>query len=89
MVLDVEQILYDIIPSVRDDVEKDPITVNVFNLSPGAVAIVAEDSRVVRSMLEQALKGMNIPSMMFATGLDAWNKIKEMAEEAETQEQPK
>ncbi|KOC91426.1 chemotaxis protein [Winslowiella iniecta] len=81
LVLDVEQILYDIIPSARN-VKSEPVAVRSFNLKPGALAIVAEDSKVARSMLEQGLKEMGIPALMFNTGLEAWEKIKLMADEA-------
>lgn len=33
-------------------------------------------------MLEQGLNMMNIPAVMHITGLEAWNKIKKMADEA-------
>jgi len=87
LVLDVEQILYDIIPAnslIQIDSEKS----KAFNLKPGAVAIVAEDSKVARSMLEQGLEMMNIPAAMHVTGLQAWNKITKMAEEAKAEGRP-
>ncbi|NIY48832.1 chemotaxis protein [Cedecea colo] len=87
LVLDVEQILYDIIPASRDvniaDIEKKNYT-----LKPGAVAIVAEDSKVARLMLEQGLKGMGIPAIMHSTGLEAWEKIKAIAAESKAADQP-
>lgn len=81
LVLDVEQILYDIIPSGRD-VDVDAIEEKIYALKPGALAIVAEDSKVARSMLEQGLKGMGIPALMHTTGLEAWEKIQSIAAEA-------
>ncbi|RKQ41187.1 chemotaxis protein [Enterobacter sp. R1(2018)] len=87
LVLDVEQILYDIIPSGRD-VDVTAIEEKTYTLKPGAVAIVAEDSKVARSMLEQGLKGMGIPAIMHSTGLEAWEKIKAIAEEAKAAGQP-
>jgi len=80
-VLDVEQILYDIIPSARN-VKTEQAAARSFNFKPGALAIVAEDSKVARLMLEEGLKGMGIPALMFNTGLEAWEKIKQIAEEA-------
>ncbi len=82
LVLDVEQILYDIIPSVRG-AAPDTATARDFNIKPGAVAIVAEDSRVARQLLEQGLKSMGIPALMYNTGLEAWIKITEMQREAQ------
>lgn len=82
MVLDVEQILYDVIPSVRG-VEPGSETVRNFKLKPGAVAIVAEDSKVARQLLEQGLQSMGIPALMHNTGLEAWEKIKAMSAAAQ------
>ncbi|AIR05411.1 chemotaxis protein CheV [Cedecea neteri] len=87
LVLDVEQILYDIIPSGRD-VNIAAIEEKIYTLKPGAVAIVAEDSKVARSMLEQGLKGMGIPAIMHATGLEAWEKIKAIAADAKASGTP-
>lgn len=87
LVLDVEQILYDIIPANRN-VQIDSEKTKAFDLKPGAVAIVAEDSKVARSMLEQALKMMDIPAVMHITGLEAWNKIKKIADEARAEGRP-
>jgi two-component system chemotaxis response regulator CheV len=84
MVLDVEQILHDVIPSVRD-VKAEDVKVKEFNIRPGSVAIVAEDSKVARQMLEQGLKVMGIPAVMHTTGLEAWEKIKLMAQQAMTE----
>ncbi|NIF23467.1 chemotaxis protein [Candidatus Pantoea multigeneris] len=81
MVLDVEQILYDIIPSVRGS-EPEAQSQRHFRVHPGAVAIVAEDSRVARQLLEQGLKSMGIPAIMHNTGLEAWHKIRQISQEA-------
>ncbi|MEL4015958.1 chemotaxis protein [Dryocola clanedunensis] len=78
LVLDVEQILYDILPSGRN-VDVSAIEEKTYTLKPGAVAIVAEDSKVARSMLEQGLKGMGIPAIMHPTGLTAWENIQAIA----------
>ncbi|MDW8846029.1 chemotaxis protein [Erwinia sp. MMLR14_017] len=81
LVLDVEQILHDVIPSVREVKEGD-IKLKEFAIKPGSVAIVAEDSKVARQMLEQGLKAMGIPAKMHNTGLEAWEQIKVMARQA-------
>lgn len=81
LVLDVEQILHDVIPSVREVKEGD-IKLKGFNIKPGSVAIVAEDSKVARQMLEQGLKAMGIPALMHNTGLEAWEQIRVMAQQA-------
>ena len=84
LVLDVEQILYDIIPASRGP-QAEKSRINNFNLKPGAVAIVAEDSKVARTMLEQGLKEMGIPALLHTTGKEAWEKIKVMADEAQAE----
>ena len=61
MVLDVEQILYDIIPA-NHDLHATNLKTTKYHIKPGAVAIVAEDSKVARSMLEKGLQAMEIPS---------------------------
>lgn len=52
--LDVEQILYDIVPA-NHDLRATDLKTNKFNITPGAVAIVADDSKVARAMLEKGL----------------------------------
>ncbi|PKE28911.1 chemotaxis protein CheV [Rahnella sp. AA] len=79
LVLDVEQILHDIIPN--NNINMDKKKTSAFKLKPGTVAIVAEDSKVARQMLEKGLNMMEIPAQMHVTGLEAWNKIRKMAEE--------
>ncbi|MCA6998381.1 chemotaxis protein [Dickeya solani] len=87
LVLDVEQILHDIIPTERE-IKIESVEEKTFHLKPGAVAIVAEDSKVARTMLETGLKVMNIPYIMHITGMEAWNKIKLMAQEAKAEGRP-
>jgi two-component system chemotaxis response regulator CheV len=87
LVLDVEQILYDIIPPDRNT-KIDADKTKAFALKPGAVAIVAEDSKVARSMLQHGLDSMKVPSVMHVTGLEAWNNIKKIAEQAKAEGRP-
>ncbi|KAA8998938.1 chemotaxis protein CheV [Affinibrenneria salicis] len=87
LVLDVEQILHDIIPVDRD-IRINNVETRKFPLKPGAVAIVAEDSKVARSLLEQGLNMMSIPAIMHVTGQDAWNKIKELEQQAQAEGKP-
>jgi two-component system chemotaxis response regulator CheV len=70
LVLDVEQILYDIVPA-NHDLRATDLKTNKFNITPGAVAIVADDSKVARAMLEKGLNAMEIPHLMHVTGQDA------------------
>lgn len=87
MVLDVEQILYDITPS-NHDLHATNLNTPKFNIKPGAVAIVAEDSKVARSMLEKGLEAMNIPAEMHITGKEAWEKIGVLAAQAQAEGVP-
>jgi two-component system chemotaxis response regulator CheV len=87
LVLDVEQILYDIVPS-NHDLRATELKTNKFNITPGAVAIVADDSKVARAMLEKGLNAMEIPHLMHVTGQDAWEKIQQLSEEAEAEGKP-
>ncbi|KDE33718.1 chemotaxis protein CheV [Kosakonia radicincitans] len=84
MVLDVEQILYDIVPADHD-VHGDHVPDKKFHLKPGSVAIVAEDSKVARAMLEKGLNSMEIPTDMHITGKDAWEKIQLLAQQADSE----
>ncbi|WP_255574805.1 response regulator, partial [Citrobacter sp. Colony219] len=59
-----------------------------FTITPGAVAIVAEDSKVARAMLEKGLNAMEIPHLMHVTGKDAWEKIQQLSEEAQAEGKP-
>ena len=81
MVIDVEQILYDITPSNHDLHAKELIP-RKFNIKPGTTAIVAEDSKVARAMLEKGLKQMDIPAQLHVTGKEAWEKIEQITQEA-------
>lgn len=81
MVIDVEQILYDIVPADHD-LHATRLTAPKQSIKPGAVAIVAEDSRVARAMLEKGLQSMEIPTKMHITGQQAWETIEKLAKEA-------
>lgn len=87
MVLDVEQILYDITPA-NHDLHANNLKTGKFNLKPGSVAIVAEDSKVARAMLEKGLEAMGIPALMHITGKEAWDKIGVLAEQAQAEGVP-
>lgn len=87
MVLDVEQILYDITPA-NHDLHATHLETTKFNIKPGSVAIVAEDSKVARSMLEKGLQAMEIPAQLHITGKDAWEKITQLAAQAQAEGVP-
>lgn len=87
LILDVEQILCDLFPADRSG-RADEMRARRFPMKPGAVAIVADDSKVARTLLEQGLKTMNIPFSMHVTGLEAWNQIKVIAQQAQAERRP-
>ncbi|MCS2170586.1 chemotaxis protein [Scandinavium sp. TWS1a] len=87
MVIDVEQILYDIAPADHD-LHATRLTAPKQRIKPGATAIVAEDSKVARAMLEKGLQAMEIPTRMHVTGLQAWETIEKLAKEAQDEGVP-
>jgi len=87
LILDVEQILCDFIPADRSG-RVEEMKSKRFKFKPGAVAIVADDSKVARTLLEQGLNAMEIPFDMHITGLEAWNKVKAIAGEAQAEDKP-
>lgn len=86
-VLDVEQILFNFVPGARTAGESQ-MEANRFVYKPGSVAIVADDSKVARTLLENSMKTMGIPFDMHITGLSAWNKVKELAAQAQAENRP-
>ncbi|OIN92537.1 MAG: chemotaxis protein CheV [Comamonadaceae bacterium CG1_02_60_18] len=81
-VLDVEQILRDVFPE-QQQVEVD--AAHKLRLAPGMVVLAADDSAVARMMIEQGLKSMDVPFIMTKTGQEAWDRLKALAAEAESQ----
>jgi len=81
-VLDVEQILRDVFPE-QQQVELE--ATSKLHLPPGTVVLAADDSAVARMMIEQGLKGMEVPYIMTKSGQEAWDRLKAMAAEAESQ----
>ncbi|ADO47715.1 chemotaxis protein [[Enterobacter] lignolyticus] len=88
MVIDVEQILYDIVPADHDLHATRLKDTRKLQIKPGATTIVAEDSKVARAMLEKGLKAMDIPAQMHVTGQQAWEKIEKLAKEAQAEGVP-
>jgi two-component system chemotaxis response regulator CheV len=81
-VLDVEQILRDVFPEQHQmEIE----TESKLRLPPGTVVLAADDSAVARMMIEQGLKSMEVPYIMTKSGQEAWDRLRAMAAEAETQ----
>ena len=87
LVIDVEQILYDIVPA-EHDLHATNLQTQKFKVKAGSTAIVAEDSKVARMMLAKALESMEIPAQLHITGKEAWEKIEKLAEEARNEGVP-
>lgn len=86
-VLDVEQILFDFVPGARAAANSE-MEATRFKFKPGSVAVVADDSKVARTLLENSLNSMGIPFDMHITGMSAWSKIKELAQQAQAERVP-
>jgi two-component system chemotaxis response regulator CheV len=71
--LDVEQNLRDVLPASEPDITE--ATVGHVNIARGANILAADDSGVARSMIEQSLTAMGLPSIMARMGLEAWNML--------------
>lgn len=88
MVIDVEQILYDIVPADHDLHATRLKEARQLAIKPGATAIVAEDSKVARAMLEKGLQAMQIPAQLYVTGKTAWEQIEKLAQQAQAEGVP-
>jgi len=82
-VLDVEQILRDVFPEQQASAEVEADS--KLHLPAGTVILVADDSAVARMMIETGLKSMEVPYIMTKSGQEAWDRLKAMAAEAESQ----
>lgn len=83
-VLDVEQILRDVFPEQHPS-DVDIAVTGKLQLPPGTVVLAADDSAVARMMIEQGLKSMEVPYIMTKSGQEAWDRLKAMSEDAESQ----
>lgn len=81
-VLDLEQVLRDVFPE-QHQVEIE--SAHKLDIPPGTVVLAADDSAVARMMIEQGLKAMGVPFIMTKSGQEAWDRLKVMATEAESQ----
>jgi len=82
-VLDVEQILRDVFPEQQASAEVEADS--KLHLPAGTVILAADDSAVARMMIETGLKSMEVPYIMTKSGQEAWDRLKAMAAEAESQ----
>ena len=85
-VLDVEQILRDVFPEQHQSVAEGAVLPTAI-IPAGSVVLAADDSAVARMMIEQGLKAMNIPYIMTKSGMEAWEKLASMQQDAAAQGQ--
>lgn len=83
-VLDVEQILRDVLPNPAGEMVSQNIGSKI-TLPAGKVILAADDSPLARSLIENALKALEVPYVMTKTGLEAWSKIQSMSDIAATE----
>ena len=81
LVLDVEQILRNVMPSNIADIDPDTINSSI-TLPPGAVILAADDSASARMLISGCLDAMGLPFVMAKTGLEAWKMLGEFSDAA-------
>jgi two-component system, chemotaxis family, chemotaxis protein CheV len=80
-VLDVEQILRNVMPTTREEINKEVVGPALI-LPAGASILVADDSAVARSVIELGLQAMGAPYIMTKTGKEAWERLQSIAADA-------
>ena len=83
-VLDVETILRKLMPSEEVNLDAESLG-GMVKLRPGTVILAADDSVVARSLIEQGLAALGVPFIMSKTGKEAWDKLQEIAVQAEAE----
>jgi two-component system chemotaxis response regulator CheV len=81
-VLDVEQILH-ITSPVQKMLKKTQVTSLHSMISPGAIVLAADDSKVARALIENGLESLGLPYIMTKTGKEAWEKLQSIAGESQ------
>ncbi len=81
LVLDVEKVLRDVLPSRVPEVNAAQIGLPIA-IPHGSVVLAADDSFVARSQIEKVLQALHVPYVMTKTGKEAWEKLQSMANDA-------
>ena len=84
LVLDVEKVLRDVLPSRVPEVNTRQLGQQL-QLPPGSVIVAADDSFVARSQIEKVLQALEAPYVMAKTGKEAWDKLQNLAQEAKAE----
>jgi two-component system chemotaxis response regulator CheV len=82
MIMDVEKVLADTAGLYDDDNLFDGI--NKHDKSEGITVLFADDSIVARDQIKKTLEQMGLNYMMAKNGAEAWKKLKDIAEKADT-----
>lgn len=82
LVLDVEKVLRDVLPSRVHEVKDTHNMGPALGLKPGAVILTADDSYVARAQIEKALQALHAPFVSTKTGKEAWERLQTLANEA-------
>ena len=82
LVLDVEKVLRDVLPSRVHEVKDTHAIGPALGLKPGAVILTADDSFVARTQIEKALQALQAPFVSTKTGKEAWERLQALANEA-------
>ncbi len=82
-VLDVEQVLRDVTPQPKEELDKEVVG-EALQLPPGSKILVADDSFVARSVIELGLKAMGVDFVMTKTGKEAWDYLQALADQVKT-----
>jgi len=80
-VLDVEQVLRDVTPVTKEEINREVVGPELV-LPPGSAILAADDSHVARSVIELGLKAMGVHFIMTKTGKEAWDYLLSVAEQA-------
>ncbi|MEW6560340.1 MAG: chemotaxis protein [Pseudomonadota bacterium] len=85
LVLDVEKVLRDVLPSRVHEVKDTHHMGPALGLKPGAIVLTADDSFVARSQIEKALQALQAPFVSTKTGKEAWDRLQALAAEAQAE----
>jgi two-component system chemotaxis response regulator CheV len=80
-VLDVEQVLRDVTPVTKEEINREVVGPEL-RLPPGSKVLVADDSHVARSVIELGLKAMGVDYIMTKTGKEAWDHLLALADQS-------
>lgn len=87
LVLDVERILHDALPSRSQEAKIEDLQASV-SIPTGSVVVYADDSAVARSQIEKTLDKLKLPYVGTKTGAEALARLRQMAQEAKAANQP-